>query len=403
MAFKHARGRVLATLHLPSSSKLFRALGTIAVASLAVDVIACSDVAAPRASPHTGGQLLWYTRGSGFGSPAFDKKRVYYLQLTHEVAAVGSEAGNSGQILWHSPTGGGVKYYPGQSSVIVDSLVVSGDIDLFAYDRSTGALKWRFTPTVGYWPGLFDLATVGTTIYTGSPSAYVYAVDGITGTQKWATRAVIDTSLISVFNPSADSDIVVASFTNFTGVGNGGAVALDAQTGAVRWRVYFPHTASDLGTGSPGGALLTPTSVIAVASDGPVYCLDRKTGKTLWSTKRLNVNVGTPERDVRYLALSRDRVIVTSLTGYAAAYNLANGKQLWLTPTVTLNSQSAVAADDSIAYISDYGGDVTAIDAKTGAIRWKVGNFDLGFISKAAIDSDRVYLVGTGGLFAVKK
>jgi outer membrane protein assembly factor BamB len=364
----------------------------------------CIDAAGPKASTeHDVGTLLWRTEGSGYGTPVFDSAGVvYYLRNGHNFTAVSGN--DSGRVLWQSYTQDlGEDWYGGQSSVVVDSLVVAGDLDLYAYSRSTGQRQWTFKPQVGYWPGLFDLVMADKIVYAGSPSAYVYAVDGHTGSQKWATRILIDTALVSVFGPSADSDIVVASFTRFNSIPDGGVVALDAKTGAIRWRTFFPHTSSELGTGSPGGALLTPTAVIAAAADGPLYSLDRNTGEIQWSTKRLDVDSVYTMRDIRYLALSKNRVVVTSASGYAAAYNVLTGTRLWVTQTELYNSQSAVAADDSIAYISHLGGVVVAVDAATGAIRWKVGNHQYGFVSRAAVDSDRIYVVGTAGLYAIKK
>jgi outer membrane protein assembly factor BamB len=125
----------------------------------------------------------------------------------------------------------------------------------------------------------------------------------------------------------------------------GGAIAsLDLATGHVLWRRVFPTPAYGSGAGARrlgffGGVAVAGDCVVA-ASDR-VYCLDRRTGRTIWTTTPLRTNTSDdyfwgPPVVARGLVLvgSGSGAELPTARGRLTAYSLRDGSLVWSTATV---------------------------------------------------------------------
>ncbi|MBV9173686.1 MAG: PQQ-binding-like beta-propeller repeat protein, partial [Chloroflexi bacterium] len=81
---------------------------------------------------------------------------------------------------------------------------------------------------------------IGSTVYVGSWDGYEYALDAATGTQKWRTFLGTTTADPICFPPGAGVSSAAAIQNGVVYLGGGDAYwyALDANTGAVLWRVF---------------------------------------------------------------------------------------------------------------------------------------------------------------------
>jgi outer membrane protein assembly factor BamB len=186
--------------------------------------------------------VIWRVPGEGHGRPATDGSLVYFLSKHHEVIAVDARTGD---LRWRESTGEPDASTLGSAVVIAGASVVAGDYNLVAFDRTTGAVRWRFVPVIGHAPGIYLGEATNGLVLAGSPAGRAYAVSAATGSLVW-DAAIDSRGLTTVFQPVTDGSIVVAGYTTFTAPNRGGIVALDLRTGRELWRTVFSLTSDPL-------------------------------------------------------------------------------------------------------------------------------------------------------------
>ena len=354
----------------------------------------------PTAAPY------WHLKGEGWGRPAADATTVYFLSKDHRVLAI--DAG-TGTIRWQRPTGGSGPNPNGATVLVSGQNVVAGDYDIFAFDRMTGAPRWRFAPANGYGAGIYLGSTVGGRIYAGSPSGRVYAIDGASGAPRW-TAVVADDQRTVVYEPIADEDLVVAGYTVSTAPNGGGIVAFDATTGSERWRTAFPRPSNgSLGTNAAGNPLLIDDTVVAATGYGFIYCFDRTDGSIRWSIPKLSGlpadYLVSPDFDFRPLARTGRLLFAGSLTGFVTAYDIDTRREVWRRAgpryiSVAFN----ISSDDQSVYAPYLGGNLVAFDAVTGVERWRTGEAAGAFSFPVLPAGHRLFVASSAsGFYALRR
>lgn len=384
----------------------------------AVVLLACSaginspfarQLAVPRPVPPP--QFVWRVAGEGHGRPAVDRNTVYFLSSRHEVVAVTPD---TGAVRWRHGTGEPGDTTAGSALAVAGSTVIAGDYNLVGFDRSTGAVRWRFTAPLGYGPGIYLGEVSGTTVLAGSPAGRLYAVYADTGELRWSAEIVRQLPA-TVFQPATDGTVVAAGYTTFTAPSTGGVVLLDFGTGRELWRARFPAAPDPvLGTGYGGGLLLTSSAIAASSGDGTVYGFGRTDGSLLWTLPPIDVPppfsspfpvAPGPGADYRPLARSGGLLIVGSLKGRVTAFDAITRRERW-THAVAGGSSVAFAltADDEAVYVPLASGRHVALDARTGRARWRTADPRDDFLWPSLPVGDHVYLAGgRGGFIAVRR
>ena len=276
---------------------------------------------------------------------------------------------------------------------------------------ATGASTIASTPVVGS----------DGTIYIGSDDQRVYAIDGTLGTQKWSFQTGSEVRA----SPAVDGDAVYVRSTDQN------VYALEAATGRLLWKtrtgsVIRRFWAGSSPTVSPGGTLYVGSE------DGSLYALNARSGEVLWAfPTRLEIlsapalgpggeiaftsddgNLyllrpdGTKlwERPIDGRAPAASPAIGADGTIYVGHFAFASdGRQLWAVPDTLRGATSATLGADGTIIVSlanDSG--MAALDAGTGAIRWRAAVWHTGGYPPA-IGGDGTVYVGTGGflVFAV--
>ena len=214
-----------------------------------------------------------------------------------------------------------------------------------------GAVRARSQPSFAYGA-----------LYVGSENGTVYALDARTGCVRWtfSTTAEVRTPIVV---PPMKSPLKRAFFGDLTGH----VYAVDAATGRELWRLRMDDHPSTTITGAPvyyDGTLYVPVSSLEEATAKPDPCctfrgsvvaLDAATGAVRW--KRYTI-----DEPARQTGVTKDGVKIFGPSGAA----------IWNTPTLdpkrgvlyvgTGNNYTGPATSRSDS--------VLAIDLKTGAIRW---------------------------------
>jgi hypothetical protein len=209
-------------------------------------------------------------------------------------------------------------------------------------------LQWTLTlpplvpaykdPRLQFDKGYEPIVTNGKLIVGSSWTDSVTAYDAATGEQAW--RFLTEGPIR--FAPAAMDDRV------FVGSDDGFLYCLQTDTGKLLWKFRgVPSTRKVLGNGRMislwpvrGGPVAKGGKVWFAAGVWPmegvyVYCLDAKTGKSIWLNDRCGFMYGTQPHNAQatgglapqgYLLLDGDDLIVPSSVAFPARFNAATGK-----------------------------------------------------------------------------
>jgi outer membrane protein assembly factor BamB len=252
---------------------------------------------------------------------------------------------------------------------------------VLAYDGTSGTLLWEQTA----WEGTpFDdrhrrgsyaspsVATDGRLIYAYFGAEGVYAYD-LNGKPAWKASVgkVKTLGLGAASSPLLYRDLVILQCDDDSGE-DSAIVALDAKTGKERWRTKRPVQVS---WSTP--VLVTAGARSEVVTNGSEWIIayDPGTGKELWRTKGVESNaIHTP--------LVGDGVVVVT-AGFPAKKTIAikpgGSGDVTNTPQILWTYEKGTAYVVSpilyrgLVYLLNDRGVMTALDAKTGDIKYEGG------------------------------
>ena len=180
-----------------------------------------------------------------------------FAPIQAPIAGVMAVVAGTGKPLWFAPFGFMSVTAP---AVDADAVYVSGwgvrntrdraQSDMvgavFALDQRTGRERWRF-----FAPARFGPVAVGAQALFVPSDHGLYALDRGTGRKRWQSRFAPGPKE----TPTAIGDLVVFTGSEITS-GKSGIFALDARSGALRWRVDLPAIAGTrAGTAAAGDTL----------------------------------------------------------------------------------------------------------------------------------------------------
>ena len=258
--------------------------------------------------------------------------------------------------------------------IVLNGTVYLQDLNsnVYALDRSTGALKWRHTfnkPSIG--PN--GVAFGNGRVY-GATETNAFALDAQTGNLVWSRKLVRNNREGIDMTPQLYDDTMLISTIpgNSGNFYKGGALgivwALDAATGQPKWKFNTIGDGAKL-WGNPkvnsGGGLWYPPAVdsqgrvfISVANPAPLYgtkkfpngssrpgpnfytssivALNGQTGKRLWFRQTVRHDVRDYDLQIPAITttvpiggVQTDIVLVAGKMGKVFAYRAADGKHLW--------------------------------------------------------------------------
>jgi outer membrane protein assembly factor BamB len=233
--------------------------GLVCVVTAGADSVVALDAA----TGHT--RWIRATHGGVFGAPAIANGLVYAASNDGHLYAL---ALATGAVQWKAPTSS-----TSEVVTVADGLVYLGglSVNFQAFDALTGRPVWsdRLRGNPAGSAVVDGVAYVGT---SGAPPYKLYALDATTGTPIWV-QTIPDTAIThGIMDTPAVSDGMV-----YVGTQDGYLYAVDAATGAFRWRF---QTGDSFFLASP----VVANGVVYTGSKaGTIYALDARTGTELWS------------------------------------------------------------------------------------------------------------------------
>ncbi|MBB5787017.1 carboxypeptidase regulatory-like domain-containing protein [Jiangella mangrovi] len=226
----------------------------------------------------------------------------------------------------------------------------------------------------------------GGRVFLGSDAGRLAAYDAGSGERLWSFQA----GDVLRGTPAVAGDLVVSG-----GGLDGGLVALDAATGAQRWSVPTPDRLTVYTAPSVVGGVVYAATGPTQDREDTVFALDAATGEQLWAT-----DVGTSV--FAGPSVGEGLAIVGNADdGELIALDAASGEVRW---TLTREDDYFIGGAsivDGTVFVpttdGDGGGSLLAVDAATGTLRWEAGTHGDGQGSTPAVYGDLV-IAGSHGL-----
>jgi len=242
--------------------------------------------------------------------------------------------------------------------VVSDGRVFLQDLnsDVYALSLADGHLFWRHR--YGRPDGGPNGVAVANGVVYGNTDTSAFALSARTGVERWRTRLTRPGNPVTIA-PLVANGLVYTSSTGQSPGGRGTLFALDAKTGAVRWRFdtivgpwRFPREASGggawyppsvdadgrlyWGTANPypwGGSRARPNGGMypgPVKHTDSLLVLDGRTGELIWSDQVTPHDVRDYDFQLPPLLVA-DMVVGAGKAGRVIAWNRATRARLWET------------------------------------------------------------------------
>jgi len=217
-------------------------------------------------------------------------------------------------------------------------------------------------------------AMVDLRVFVGDDDGIVHALELATGKELWTFKT----------QGSIEATPLVLEGVVFIGSSDANLYALDAANGSLKWK----YEAGDKILGganyakNPNGA---GTWIVFGSYDANLHCIDAATGKAVWTHPTDNYINGSPA------LLPSGEVLFGGCDSFIHVLQLSDGKELRQIESDAYIA-SSVAVADGMGYVGNYGNLVLAVDAKSGAVRWKYRDRNFPYFSSAAVTNDRVII-----------
>lgn len=251
---------------------------------------------------------------------------------------------------------------------------------------AAGTLQPSWTAAAGSPVTFASPVIAGGRVFLGSDAGRLAAYDAATGERLWSHQ----TGDMLRGTPAVAGDLVV------TGGGlDGGLVALDAASGEQRWSVPTPDRLTVYTAPSVVDGVVYAATGPSQDREDTVFALDAATGEQLWATDAGTSVFAGP-------AVGEGLAIVGNADdGELIALDAATGAVRW---TLTRESDYFIGGTsivDGTVFVpttdGDGGGSLLAVDAATGTLRWEAATHGDGQGSTPAVYGDLV-IAGSHGL-----
>jgi outer membrane protein assembly factor BamB len=231
-----------------------------------------------------------------------------------------------------------------------------------------------------------SIVVYGDTLYVTSGDAdpalynnYVYAIDANSGAVRWKVNVSSDVFTSPQYGGPYDLGVLgtptVADGVVYVGARDGKLYALDAATGARRWTFDAPASTFINGFLSDANQPFVAQGVVYEAIHNLLYALDARTGRQLWSRQIVATQLFNGlalVAGVLYLSSREESAGAWPRPQHSAvyAYTARDGQPLW---QHAVNSWliTAPTVANGLVYVGAYDYNLYALSARDGSQRWR--------------------------------
>lgn len=161
----------------------------------------------------------------------------------------------------------------------------------------------------------------------------------------------------------------------------GTAIALDARTGAERWRFQAGAPIGSIGPGAGGTSAASTNGIVYIADVERLYALDAGTGAQRWVADAPNAG-GWP--------VVVDGVVYLGTTDGAVGFDAATGEERWRWSGPTDGASTAGPVLDGVTYVNGGDGRMHALSVADAEEHWSVLTISTQLSSSRA-DGDTIF------------
>ena len=274
-------------------------------------------------------------------SPVFDDGAIYGAGVNGRLVRFDAASGKeTASVDTDRRLSGGVG--AGEGMLLVGTF--KGEI--LAYDEKSGKALWTAQVSTEV---LSPPRADGGVVVVRTGDGRIFGLEAATGKRKWVYQGATPSLTVRSF-----AGVVISEEVVFAGFAGGKLIALNLNTGAVKWEavVSRPRGATELEriTDVTSLPVIDGQRVCAVAYQGRVACFDAAAGNQVWA-RDVSSNAGLAVDD-HYIYVSEDRGAVT-------AYDKNDGTSVWrqellvglkLSPPLVRGDQVVVA--DSQGFVN---------------------------------------------------
>jgi outer membrane protein assembly factor BamB len=331
----------------------------------------------------SGGKIFYCTNGGGQGGQVISRDLRTGAELwrykipSKQGGQFAAEPAVSGNVVYVGTMGphkgrGDPNYKPELLALQADST------------DPAGTLLWHYTTghAVEASPMVLE-----NRLYFSTQAGTLYSFSTTTHKKLWTRNLGGKTTS----SPAYDQNGRIITST-YTGV----VWAFDKNSGAVRWKNKLPgNNAQFYGTPAVYGTRV----VVASKANGKLYCLDSRTGKTLWSYATNQGLYASP-------AVWNNTIYIGSKFRSFWAIDVRTGRPIWPKSKILANRYpgpifGSASVLNGIVYFSSRvsrgKGFTYAIDGRTGAKKWQ---FNDGYYSPVTATSSVFLLTGHHTIYA---
>lgn len=326
--------------------RVYGALG--GAVALVVAVAGCGSAPSPSRSPAPGSAVPASPLGA-VRAPELDAPWPGFGRDVRHAAVSPATGPQTGRVRWRRQLEGPVVPGPavGRDGTVY---AASNAGTLHALDGATGRDRWTYDGGGAY--GV-DLSTTPAVLATGTvlwpgPRDALHALDARSGRLLW--RAPFAAQPLS---PLVDGDRVYVQDAGGT------LTALRLRGRAAPRRLWSLH----LGTSSYASAALGRDGTVYTAADDTLFAV--RDGRVRWRVKTRGLVEVSP-------AVASDGTVTVGSNDRSQYGVSPAGKVRWRHDLGDLTYSSAATTPDGLVYVGDHRGQVSALDARTGRLRYRV-------------------------------
>lgn len=222
-----------------------------------------------------------------------------------------------------------------------------------AVDRTLGKKIWRSEVKGPVYGGI---AIQDGTLYFGDGKGFVYAMDAAKGSELWH----YDTGSDIMCTPIVSDGLVY--FTTMSGH----LLAVDRTTGAKRFQTPRRTSTGNFTIRGSSSPVQWKNSIIAGFSEGSLVAFDMSNGAVIWEKRLSNLSQPMPDVDSTPLLID-DTIVAGSADGNLYAVRADTGATQWAVPVGTPND---ILYQDGTLYVVGHG-TLYALSPGSGTTLWK--------------------------------
>jgi outer membrane protein assembly factor BamB len=298
-------------------------------------------------------------------------------------------------------------------AVCGETAVFGSDRAVYGVNRNGGQRRWRWGAINALEHGSPRCAD-GAVYLAACVVPIIVALGAATGVERWRSDVRRDTSTVPTTivgfatTPSVGGGVVVTCTREVGFPWRGQVVALDAASGRVRWRYQWEPVGRIVHASCPVAMVVVDGLAIASVDDGRLIALDLETGAVRWTAPA--VPDFLTQWEERPLAVTSGIVAAGSLSGVVTGYDVATGTTRWTYGTradaATTVTDRGLLGDAGQFIGTTMSGRLYALDARTGAFQWTIPPGDVnvrGFLPPGTATADLFLAAATDGLYAVRR